>query len=41
MVHIRLVVFRKGIIKYFSAILVFLKLEKYQHCQCIMQASIV
>jgi hypothetical protein len=39
MAHIRLFVFTKGIIEYFSAMLVFLKLTKSQYCQCIMHAS--
>jgi hypothetical protein len=38
MAHIRLFVFIKGIIDYFSVILVFLNLEKSQYCQCIMHA---
>jgi hypothetical protein len=39
MAPIRLFLFRKGIIEYFGAILVFLKLKKSQHCQCKMHAS--
>jgi hypothetical protein len=39
MSHIRLFLFRKGIKECFSAIIVFLKLEKSQYCQCIMHAS--
>jgi hypothetical protein len=39
MSHIRLFVFRKGIIEYFSAILVFLKLTQSEYWQCIMHAS--
>jgi hypothetical protein len=41
MAHIRLFVFRKGIIECFIAILpvVFLKLSQSQYCQRIMHAS--
>jgi hypothetical protein len=39
MAHICLFMFIKGIIEYFIAILVFLKLKESQHCQCIMHAS--
>jgi hypothetical protein len=39
MAHTRLFVFVKGIIDYFSAMLVLLKLEKSQYCQWIMHAS--
>jgi hypothetical protein len=39
MAHIRLFVFRKGIIESFSAILVFLKLKQSQNGQCIIHAS--
>jgi hypothetical protein len=39
MSHIRLFLFRKGIIECFSAILVFLKLTQSQYYQCIMHSS--
>jgi hypothetical protein len=39
MAHICLFLFIKVIKEYFSARLVFLKLKKYQHYQCIMHAS--
>jgi hypothetical protein len=39
MANKRLFVFRKGIIDYFSAILVRLKLKQSQYCQFIMHAS--
>jgi hypothetical protein len=39
MAHIRLFVFRKGIVECFSAVLVFLKLKQSQYYQCIMHAS--
>jgi hypothetical protein len=39
MARIHLFVFIKGIIEYFSAMLVILKLKKSQYCECIMHAS--
>jgi hypothetical protein len=38
MPHIRLFVFRKGMLGFLSAIILFLKLKFFQYCHCIMHA---